>query len=485
MTDEGSEYIAVQQFINGTWRDGRGDRAIQVKNPANGKVLAEVRAANAADIDDALQSASVGFEVWRRTPAVERAEVLLRAAQLLRERANAVARAITTDQGKPLAEAHGEIANTIAVLEWDAAEARRIYGVSIPAPRERRYSVEHVPIGPVAAFSPWNFPIQSPGRKIAASLATGCSVILKPSEETPGGAIELVRCFEDAGVPPGVINLLLGVPDEISRQLIASPVVRLVTLTGSVPVGKHLAGLAAANMKPAVMELGGHAPTIVCDDADLEATVATGVTAKYRNAGQVCVSPTRFLVEDTVFDEFLSLFAKAAAEISVGNGLSDGVKMGPLANERRVATMSELLRYGALGSGDIVLGGEPLGGGGWLYEPTVVTNVPTEAPIMTREPFGPVAVLNRFADLRSAIAEANRLPYGLAAYAFTTNERTARYISEKVEAGVIAINHFAVGLPDTPFGGVKDSGYGREGGAEGLTPFLTTKFTSHAVAEFD
>jgi succinate-semialdehyde dehydrogenase/glutarate-semialdehyde dehydrogenase len=369
------------------------------------------------------------------------------------------------------------------IIEWDAAEGRRVYGRIIPSEPGMRQLVLREPVGVVAAFSPWNFPISSPARKVAGALASGCSIILKASEETPASAMLLAEAFVDAGLPSGALNLVYGNPAEISAYLIAQPAIRLITFTGSIPVGKHLAELAGRHMKQAIMELGGHGPVIVCEDVDPAAVAAAGTVAKSRNAGQVCVAPTRFYVHDAVYDRFLDAFASQAAAIKLGNGLDPAAQMGPLANHRRLEAMEALVADAREHQARILTGGARIGERGYFYPLTVLADVPDEARAMREEPFGPLALVNRVANLDEAIARANALPFGLAAYAFTRSAHNADRLAAGMECGNLAINHFTASIAETPFGGVKESGYGREGGTEGLGCYTVTKLVSH-LADF-
>ena len=435
-----------------------------------------------ADMKDALSAAEDGNRAWRRMAPVKRAEIMRRAAQILRGRADEIATAITLEQGKPRAQARIEVLRACEIIEWDAEEGRRTYSRVIPSEPGIRHTVVREPIGLVAGFAPWNFPISSPMRKVAAALAAGCAIILKASEETPAGAIFLVQAFIEAGLPRGALSLVFGVPGEISEYMIPQPSVRLVTFTGSVPVGKRLAALAGAHMKPAIMELGGHAPVIVCDDVDPASTAAKSALGKSRNAGQVCVSPTRFFVADALHDRFAEAFAEHAAAIPVGNGLDPANHLGPLANERRVQTMERLIAD-AVGRGARMLtGGARISNRGCQFPMTVLADVPDDAVAMHEEPFGPLALISRTQNIGDAIRKANSLPFGLAAYAFTHSAANVESLSEEMECGNLSINHFVASIPETPFGGVKDSGYGREGGSEGLACYTVTKNISHLVA---
>jgi succinate-semialdehyde dehydrogenase / glutarate-semialdehyde dehydrogenase len=473
------EYGPVQLYIDGEWTDGSGRRREQIVNPATTETLGTVPLAEPAEIDRALAAAERGFRLWRELPVDERTGILHRAADLIRQRAGAIGTTMTLEQGKPLAEARGEVIRVAKLLDWDAEEARRSYGRIIPVDNDTELTVRHEPIGPVAAFTPWNFPAGSPMRKIAAALSAGCSIVIKASEETPGTACALVRCFEEAGVPAGVLNLVFGVPAEVSERLIASPITRLVAFTGSVAVGKHLAGLAARVMKPAVMELGGHAPVIVCEDADPDQAAVRTAGAKFVNAGQVCTSPSRIIVHEHLHDRFVDAFVRAAEAVKVGDGLEDGVRMGPLASQRRLDSVHGLVSDAVSRGASVACGGQRLEREGWFYAPTVLTDVPLDARVMHEEPFGPIAPVVSFAELGDALELANSLPYGLAAYGFTESAATAARLKHGLEAGILSINHCGGSVPEAPSGGVKESGYGREGGSEGLDGYLITKRVSH------
>lgn len=472
-------YKDTQLLIDGEWRDGAEGRSIDVLNPATGLRIGGVAHAVIADLDAALEAADRGFATWKAVSAFDRARIMRKAAELLRQRADAIAALMTMEQGKPLAQAKVEIMGSADIIDWFAGEAPRAYGQTIPAraPGVTQMTLK-LPVGPVAAFSPWNFPISQVVRKLAAALAAGCSIIIKAPEETPASPAEMIRCFQDAGVPAGVIGLVFGVPAEISEHLIPSPIIRKVTFTGSTPVGKHLAALAGQHMKRVTMELGGHAPVIVTADADIERSVATMTAHKFRNAGQVCVSPTRFLVEDAAHGDYVEGFAAAAKALKVGSGLEDGVDMGPLANDRRIPALEAMIEDAISRGAKLVTGGRRIGNEGWFFEPTILADVPTDATIMNEEPFGPVAVVNRFSDIDDAIAEANRLPFGLAAYGWTGSNRVAQRLGAEVESGMMSINHLGLALPEVPFGGVQDSGYGTEGGSEALQSYLDTRFVT-------
>lgn len=462
-------------YIDGEWLDTTGRETHNVVNPATGETLGELPLATAADLDRALDAAQRGYKVWRATSAADRAAVLQGAARLMRERADHIARIATMEEGKTFGEARIEVFMAAGLFDFYAEEGKRIYGRVLVRPTGTRSLVVKEPIGPVAAFSPWNFPVGNPGRKFGAPIGTGCSVILKAPEEAPGSAIEVLKCLLDAGLPAGVAQLVFGVPDKISRHLIASPVIRKISFTGSVPVGKHLMKLAAEGMKRTTMELGGHAPVLVFDDADLDRTLNLIVPHKYRNTGQVCVSPTRFYVQEGIYDRFVKEFAARAEKLNVGNGLEPDVQVGPMANPRRPEAIEALVEDARSHGARVLTGGERMGNNGFFYRPTVLADVPLEARAMNEEPFGPVALMRPFKDFDDAIEQANRLPYGLAAYAFTENGRRANLLGDAIESGMVGINTVGIGGADSPFGGVKESGHGSEDGPEGLDACLVTK----------
>ena len=473
-------YPDVHLFIDGEWRPAADGRTLPIVNPVDESVVGQLAHAGRSDLDAALAAAEKGFAVWRATGAFDRSKLMRRAADILRERVDTIARLMTTEQGKPLAESRVETLAAADTIDWFAEEARRAYGRIVPA-RAAGVSqmVTKEPVGPVAAFTPWNFPLNQIVRKLSAALAAGCSIIVKAPEETPAARAAVCRAFAAAGRRAGVANLVFGVPAEISAYLIPHPTIRKISFTGSTAVGKQLAGLAGQHMKRVTMELGGHAPVIVLKDADVAASAALMAGSKFRNAGQVCVSPTRFLVEDAVYDEFVGRFAEATATIKVGNGLDEGVTMGPLISERRVEAVNALVQDAVHGGAELVTGGKRIGNSGYFFEPTILSRVPREARAMNEEPFGPVALMLPVGDLDEAIAEANRLPVGLAAYAFTRSGESAARMSAGVRTGMLSINHLGLALPETPFGGVGDSGYGTEGGADALDAYLDAKFVTH------
>lgn len=474
----------VLLHIDGKWKPAAAGKTLPVLNPANEAVLGQLAHAEIADLDEALAAAERGFAIWSKTSVFERYKLMRKAAELMRERADTIARLLTAEQGKPLAEARMETLSAADLIDWFAEEGRRTYGRVIPA---RFAGVAQIatkePVGPVAAFTPWNFPLNQVVRKLSAALATGCSIIIKGPEETPASPAELVRAFVDAGVPAGVVNLVYGIPAEISSYLIPHPVIKKISFTGSTAVGKQLAAVAGQHMKRATMELGGHSPVIVLPDADVQRTAKLMAASKFRNAGQVCVSPTRFLVDEQVYDKFVDTFTTVAKAVNVGDGLSEGTTMGPLISERRLEAVSVLVQDAVQSGAELTTGGKRIGNAGYFFEPTVLSRVPKTARIMNEEPFGPVALMVPVPNLDAAIEEANRLDYGLAAYAFTRSADSAARISSGVRSGMVSINHLGLALPEVPFGGINDSGYGTEGGAEALEPYLNTKFVTHLQSE--
>lgn len=475
-----STYPDLHLYIDGEWRKTAND--LPVLNPATEEVIGRLPHAEKKDLDDALEAAEKGLRVWRQVAPADRAKVLLKAAALMRERQEEIATAITAEHGKPLAQARLEVIRGCEFLEWDAGEATRTYGRVIPSAPGVRYIVHHQPIGTVAAFSPWNFPQSQPCRKVAGAIASGCSIILKAAEETPAGALHIARALHDAGLPAGVLNIVFGTPAEISEHLIRQEQVRLVAFTGSTAVGRHLTTLAAQHMTPVLMELGGHAPVIVCEDTDVELAAISGAVRKMRNAGQVCTSPTRFFVHESIFDEYADTFVRRAAKTVVGNGFEPGVEMGPLANDRRIHALTELVEDARSCGAELRTGGSRIGDRGYFFQPTVLVNVPETARVMQEEPFGPLAIINPIKSLQDGIDRANSVPFGLAAYGFTNRADYVDRMVEGIEAGNVSINTLEASLPETPFGGVKSSGYGREGGTEGLHNYMITKNVSHSLS---
>jgi len=472
-------YPDTRLLIDGEWCDAASGKTQDVINPATGQPIGKVAFAATADLDRALDAAQRGFEAWRRVPANERATTMRRAAGLLRERAADIARILTLEQGKPFAEARGEVLAGADIIEWFADEGRRVYGRIVPSRNlNAQQLVLKEPLGPVAAFTPWNFPINQIVRKLGAALASGCSFLCKAPEETPASPAALLQAFVDAGVPRGTVGLVFGDPAQISNYLIPHPIIRKVTFTGSTPVGKQLAALAGQHMKRATMELGGHAPVIVAADADVELAVKASGGAKFRNAGQVCISPTRFLVHNSIQQAFAQAMVKHAESLKLGDGLAEGTTLGPLANARRLGAMAKVLEDARATGAKVATGGERVGSSGNFFAPTVLTDVSLEADVFNNEPFGPIAAIRGFDSLDEAIAEANRLPFGLAGYAFTQSIKNAHLLSQRMEVGMLWINQPAAPSPEMPFGGIKDSGYGSEGGPEAMENYLNTKAVS-------
>ena len=473
------EYPNTQLFLNGEWRDSLSKETLEIINPATEEIIGKLAHARKDDLDIALSAADTAFKDWKNVSAYDRSKILRKAAEIIRSRVDLIAGLMTLEQGKPLAEAKGETLGAADSIDWYAEEGRRAYGRIIPARAQGVYQfVFKEPVGVVAAFTPWNFPLNQVVKKVAAAFAAGCTVIIKGPEETPASVAELIKAFDEAGMPKGSINLVFGIPAEISEYLISHPIVRKVTFTGSTAVGKQLASLAGSHMKRATMELGGHSPAIVCADADVNVAVKILSANKFRNAGQVCISPTRFLVHESVYDQFVEGFVKSAESLNVGNGLDEGINMGPLAHDRRLTAIEGFVADAVEKGAKVLTGGKRKGNKGYFFEPTVMTDVSKDSRIMNEEPFGPLAPINSFSSIDEVVEEANRLNYGLAAYAYTNSAKTAQHLGAAIESGQVSINHHGLGLVDTPFGGVKDSGYGSEGGPEGLDAYMTTKLVS-------
>lgn len=480
-----AHYPALEMLIDGRWISAGDAGSMPVINPATGQTLADCPKASPAQLDAALAGAARGFASWSALPGIERFKVLTRGTALLRERAKVIAAAMTAEQGKPLAEAEREVTLSADIIDFLAEEAKRQGGRLVPSRGGAVLSqqVRHMPVGPVLALTPWNFPVNLPARKLGGALAAGCSVVLKPAENTPASAQLLVQALVEGGLPDGVLNLVYGDPGPVAEHLIASPIIRKVSFTGSTAIGKRLGALAAAGMKRFTPELGGHAPVIVSADADVESAVAACITAKFRNAGQVCVSPTRFLVERSVYDAFVAAFAAGAAQLRVGDAGGDAsVQMGPLAHARRLDAMDYMMEDLRTGPAEVLTGGARIGDVGFFYAPTVIAGLPDDARLMQEEPFGPIAGIVPFDSIGEAISRANALPFGLASFAFTSSLDTAHLLGDALRAGMVGINHFGVSTPETPFGGVGDSGFGSESGVEGYLGYTDTKFVSIARA---
>jgi succinate-semialdehyde dehydrogenase/glutarate-semialdehyde dehydrogenase len=479
-TEIGADDCAL--MIDNVWRAGGGGEWAPILNPADESVLGRHAVATLADLDDALAAAARGYTVWREMGPLARGKIMRDAAALILHRADALADRLTREQGKPVAQARMEIEGCARAFDWYAEEGRRAYGRIVPTNTPGlALQVRREPIGPVAAFTPWNFPASQAAQKIAGALGAGCTIILKGPEDAPGGCVGLAQCLIDAGLPPGVLCLVFGRPAEISEHLIASPIIRKVSFTGSVPVGKLLAGLAAAQMKPCTMELGGHAPVLVFGDVDPAETGRALALSKYRNAGQVCISPTRFMVHESLYSPFVEAFAATADALKVGDGLDPETQMGPLVSERRLHAVEAIVAEAVADGARLRTGGARLGNKGWFYRPTVLIDVPETARVLRDEPFGPIAVISPFQDREEAMARANATPYGLAAYAFTASQADAEFVAKRFESGMVGVNTFQVGGAEAPFGGIKESGYGREGGPEGLDAYLVSKIVAQVA----
>ncbi|HVR49597.1 MAG TPA: NAD-dependent succinate-semialdehyde dehydrogenase [Pseudorhodoferax sp.] len=475
-------YDPLALYIDGAFLAGGARPTQPVFDPADGSVLGELPHALPEDLERAVQAAHRAFPAWRDASPLQRADILRRAAQLMRERASAIGRQITLDQGKPLEQAIGEVMYSAEAAEWHAEEGRRIYGRVVPARApDVQQLVVREPVGVCVAFTPWNFPFNQALRKVVAALAAGCTLVLKGPEESPSAIVAMARIFHDAGLPPGCLNIVWGVPAAVSEHLVAHPLVRKISFTGSVPVGKHLAALAGRHMKRATMELGGHAPVVVCADADVDAAVDLLVPYKFRNAGQVCISPTRFFVHAAVHDRFVERFVAQARALRVGPGLDPDTHMGPLAHGRRVAEMQAFVDDARRHGAQIATGGQRLGEAGHFYAPTVVLQPDDTTRLMNDEPFGPLVAVRRFHALDEVLAQANRLPFGLASYVFTRSAHSAHVLSRGLQAGMVNINHFGMAPAELPFGGVKDSGYGSEGGTESFDGYLSTKLITQRL----
>ena len=464
----------LKLFIDGSWRAGEDRDHFTVINPATGSGIAELPLASDADLEEALAASARSWPEWRTTDTDKRGAILHKTADLLRERAEHIGRIMTQEQGKVFPEARAEVLGSAQLFDWYAEEIKRDYGRTLVRPAGQLSRVIRQPVGPTATFTPWNFPIYLLAKKVSAALAAGCTIISRPPQETPGCTGELFRALADAGIPAGVAQLVHGNGSRVSEALLGSKIIRKVSFTGSVPVGKQLMKLAADTMTRITLELGGHAPVLIFDDCDLEKTLDMVVPQKFRNAGQVCVSPTRFYVQRGIYDAFLKGFAERTAKVKVGDGLAEDTRMGPLANARRPEAVGALIEDARAKGAKVLAGGEP-GDGGFFFQPTLLADVPNEAEIMNEEPFGPVAVTRPFDSFDEAIHEANRLPYGLAAFAFTENGRRANLLGDAIESGMVGINTFAISVADAPFGGVKDSGFGSEGGKEGLETYQVVK----------
>jgi succinate-semialdehyde dehydrogenase/glutarate-semialdehyde dehydrogenase len=474
-------YEKLELLINGKWKMGSENKAEPVINPATNEVIGDLPHASKKDLDEALESNLEAFKLWKKESPLNRQKIIENACRNLESKFDQVATNLTIEMGKPLAEAKGELAVGLDVLRWYGEEGKRAYGRIVPSRMSNMsQTVIKEPIGPVIAFVAWNFPVMNVVRKIGGALAAGCTITIKPSEETPGTAIAIGRAFMDAGLPPGVLNIVFGVPSEVSEHLCGSKIPRKLSFTGSIPVGKHLQKLAADNMIRCTMELGGHSPLMVFDDTDIDMAAKISVAGKFRNAGQVCVSPTRFLVQDTVKEQFIRAVINETNKIKVGNGLDDGINMGPLIAERRIDIMKDFVNDAVENGANIEMGGNRMNLEGSFFAPTILTNVSDNTKIMNEEPFGPLLPIDTFNSVDEVIDRANRLDFGLASYAFSNDPKIVSFLKSEIQAGLLAVNSTVVSTPETPFGGIKQSGYGSEGGIEGIDAFLVTRFISES-----
>jgi len=465
-------------YINGEWVDASDGVHIPIIDPATEEEIDAVPKATPEDLDRALDAAEHGWKTWRDVDAWSRSAALRQVAELVRKRAERISNVLTEEQGKTLAECRGELNATADQFDWYADEARRIYGRTINGhSRGNRLLVVRQPIGPVAAFAPWNFPALLSSRKMAPAIAAGCSIIIKPPIEAPRTVLMLAEACHDAGIPPGVVNMVTGQSSMISKHVLSSDVVRKVSLTGSVPVGQEMLRLCAEGIKSVSMELGGHSPVLVFEDADLEQAAETCARGKFRNNGQVCIAASRFFVQESIAGAFIEYFVAVARSLRLGVGKDPKTDVGPLANVRRLEATEALVKDAVDKGAEVRCGGKRPEGfsKGFYYEPTVLTNVDPSMAIMTEEPFCPVAPVATFTDLDDALAKANATEFGLAGYVFTNDTKTAFLASEGIEAGMIGVNTLLLAAAEIPFGGTKKSGFGREGGSEGIDAYTVTK----------
>ena len=473
-------------LIDNQWRPALSGKTMPVHSPATEEEIGTIPSADTGDVALVLASAERGFATWKAMAAWDRAKIMRKAADLIRERNEDIARVMSAETGKPLAEARGETNAAADQYEWYAEEAKRVYGQLIPArAADQRLSVIYQPVGVCLSLSAWNFPALLPSRKIAAALAAGCAVVARPASEAPGSCFHLAQALIDAGVPPGVVTVITGPSSKLAAELIASPVIRKVSLTGSVAVGKKVLVQCAEGIKRASMELGGHAPVIVHRDADPKASAKAAAMAKFRNSGQVCISPTRFFVHESIKAPFEEAFVAFTRGIVVGDGLKDGVTMGPMIRGSAVEGALALVKDAVDKGGRLLHGGRRPAhlNKGHFIEPTVIADVPDDARIMVEEPFAPIAPLTTFADEDEVIERANALPFGLASYVFSNDAERAQRTADRIEAGMVGINEMLLASAEIPFGGIKESGYGREGGSLGIKDYLEPKFIRHKLVK--
>ena len=473
-------YNKFGQFIEGKWQQSEKKETYDVINPATEEIIGKASKATTVDVDKALKSAEKGFSVWKKFSPWDRAKIIRKIADLMRKKNNELAKWMTLETGKPLSEALAEVSGSADIFEWNAEETKRIYGQTVQSRFENtRVIINYEPVGVVAALSPWNFPLVLAARKISTALAAGCSVICKPDVITPGTVMELVDIINQCGVPPGVVNLLSGDPASIASQLISSDIVKKISLTGSTRVGKIILKQAAEKIQRVTMELSGHAPFIVHADADVEKAANMAMAAKYRNNGQVCISPSRFYIHESKKEKFTKSFVDKTLKLKIGNGMDKDVQLGPITTKKRLEEIEKLVEVTKKEGAKVLCGGKRPSGfnKGYFYEPTVFDNVKDDFKIMTEEPFGPLTPILTFKNFDEVIKKANNQAAGLAGYVCTSSIELANKTSEALETGMVAINTPFISNAETPFGGIKQSGYGREGGSIGIKDYLNVKYT--------
>ena len=473
-------YEKFGQFINGKWQASSGGETYEVVNPATEEIIGKASKANKKDIDLCLKSAEKGFRIWKNTSPWERSKIIRKISELIRKKSDVLSKWLTLEVGKPLSEGVGESNGAADIFEWSSEEAKRIYGETLQGRSPNtRIHVYYQPVGVVAALVPWNFPITLASRKISTALSAGCSVIVKPDVITPGSVMELVNICHEAGVPPGVINLLSGDPAYISDQLLSSDIIKKVSITGSTRVGKIILKKAAEKVQRVTMELSGHSPFIVFDDVDLDKVTDMAIFAKFRNNGQVCISPSRFYIHESKKNDFTNLMIEKTKKLKIGNGMDKETVLGPLTTKKRLEEIESLVELTKKEGAKILLGGKKPSGfnKGYFYEPTIFDDIKDDFTIMNQEPFGPLVPILSFKDLDDVVKRANNNELGLASYVYTNNLEKAHRVSELMETGTVAVNTSVVALPEAPFGGIKQTGYGREGGSMAIKDYLNIKYT--------
>ena len=473
-------YSKFGQFIDGKWQPSSNNETYDVINPATEEVIGKASKATPLDVEKALKSAEKGFLTWKKFSPWDRASIIRKIADLMRKKNNDLAKWMTLETGKPFAESLAEVSGSADIFEWNAEETKRIYGQTVQSRFENtRAIINYEPVGVVAALSPWNFPLILAARKISTALAAGCSVIIKPDVITPGSVMQLVDIINDAGIPPGVVNLLSGDPEEISNELISSDIIKKISITGSTRVGKIILKKAAEKVQRVTMELSGHAPFIVFEDSNIDKVTDMAIASKYRNNGQVCISPTRFYIHENKKDDFIKSFIEKTKKLKIGDGLKEGTNLGPITTKKRLEEIEKLVEITKKEGGKILHGGKRPAGfnKGYFYEPTIIDNIKDNFTVMTEEPFGPITPITTFKKFDEVIKRANKHHCGLAGYVCTNSMEKAFKASEQLETGIVAINTPVVATAETPFGGIKQTGYGREGGSVGIKDYLNIKYT--------